>query len=155
MMNADQLSMFISILLLLIYFFFFFNPEHFIKLVLSFLFSFLLGLEREIHKKPAGLRTHILVGVGTTIFTLISYEYFGKIGADPARIAAYILAGIGFIGGGAILKEEHKVIGLTTAASLWITAAIGMAVGIGAYDLALLGTSIALLSLALKYVEKS
>ena len=124
------------------------------KLIISFVLAALLGIEREIHKKPAGLRTHILVAVGTTIFTILSYKYFSVLGADPARIASYILAGIGFIGGGAILKEEHRVFGLTTAASLWLTAAVGMAVGIGAYGLAIAGTILGLLSLLLKKLEK-
>ncbi len=157
MMNIDKLIDKLSVILGIILFivsFLFFNPKHIIKIVLSFILSFLLGLEREIHHKPAGLRTHILVGVGTTIFTILSYQYFGKLGADPARIAAYILAGIGFIGGGAIIKEENKVIGITTAASLWLTASIGMAIGIGAFDLALLGTALGLISLSLKYVER-
>ena len=124
------------------------------KLIISFVLAALLGIEREIHKKPAGLRTHILVAVGTTIFTILSYKYFGALGADPARIASYILAGIGFIGGGAILKDEHRVFGLTTAASLWLTASVGMAVGIGAYGLAIAGTILGLLSLLLKKLEK-
>ncbi|HIP66571.1 MAG TPA: MgtC/SapB family protein, partial [Candidatus Nanopusillus sp.] len=85
---------------------------------------------------------------------ILSYKYFGALGADPARIASYVLAGIGFIGGGVILKENHRVLGLTTAASLWLTASVGMAVGIGAYDLAATGTILGLLSLLLKNIEK-
>jgi len=122
--------------------------ENLLKLLLSAFLSSLLGIEREYHHKPAGLRTHILVGVGSTMFTILSYQAFP--GSDPARIASYIVAGIGFIGAGAILKEENKIVGLTTAASLWLTSSIGMAVGIGFYDLAIFGTIIGLLTLLLK-----
>jgi len=122
--------------------------ENLLKLLLSAFLSSLLGIEREYHHKPAGLRTHILVGVGATMFTILSYQAFP--GGDPSRIASYIIAGIGFIGGGTIFKEEDKVVGLTTAASLWLTSSIGMAVGVGFYDLAVFGTMIGLLSLLLK-----
>jgi len=122
--------------------------ENLLKLLLSAFLSSLLGIEREYRHKPAGIRTHVLVGVGTTMFTILSYQAFP--GSDPARIASYIVAGIGFIGAGTIFKEENKVVGLTTAASLWLTSSIGMAVGVGFYDLAILGTIIGLLTLLLK-----
>jgi len=122
--------------------------ENLLKLLLSAFLSSLLGIEREYRHKPAGVRTHILVGMGATMFTILSYQAFP--GADPARIASYIIAGIGFIGAGTIFKEENKIVGLTTAASLWLTSAIGMAVGVGFYDLAIFGTIIGLLTLLLK-----
>jgi len=124
------------------------TPENLLKLLLSAFLSSLLGIEREYRHKPAGIRTHILVGVGTTMFTILSYQAFP--GSDPARIASYIVAGIGFIGAGTIFREENKVVGLTTAASLWLTSAIGMAVGVGFYDLAIFGTILGLLTLSLK-----
>ncbi|RDD52376.1 MgtC/SapB family protein [Nanoarchaeota archaeon NZ13-N] len=122
--------------------------ENLLKLLLSAFLSSLLGIEREYRHKPAGVRTHILVSVGATIFTILSSQAFP--GADPARVASYIVAGIGFIGAGTIFKEEDKVVGLTTAASLWLTSSIGMAVGVGFYDLAVFGTIIGLLTLLLK-----
>jgi len=122
--------------------------ENLLKLLLSAFLSSLLGIEREYRHKPAGVRTHILVGMGATMFTILSHQAFP--GADPARIASYIIAGIGFIGAGTIFKEENKIVGLTTAASLWLTSAIGMAVGVGFYDLAVFGTIIGLLTLLLK-----
>ena len=82
-------------------------------------------------KKPAGLRTHILVAMGSTLFTILSL--YGFQGSDPARVAAYVVAGIGFIGGGSIIQSRDRVIGITTAASLFATAAIGMAIGVGFY----------------------
>ncbi len=97
--------------------------------------SFLLGWEREYSHKPAGLRTHILVGMGAALFAVLSL--YGFPGGDPARVAAYVVAGIGFIGAGAIIQTENKVQGLTTAASLWLTAAVGLAAGAGLYILAL------------------
>ena len=126
--------------------------EDIVKLFISAFLSALLGLEREVHKKPAGLKTHILVGVGSTILTILSYKYFP--GGDPSRIASYILPGIGFIGAGTIMKEENRVIGLTTAASLWLVSAIGIAVGVEAFDLAVTGALIGLITLLLTKVER-
>ncbi len=114
-----------------------------IKLLLSLLFGLLIGLERELTNKTAGLRTHILVCVGATVFTILSIYGFSDIIRpgiqsvnDPSRIAAQIVTGIGFIGGGAVLHYGVNVFGLTTAATLWITASIGMAVGAGSFFLA-------------------
>lgn len=104
-----------------------------IKIAIAFVLGALLGLEREYHNKPAGLRTLIMITVGATVFTILSYRINS---ATPDRIAANIITGIGFIGAGVIFKEGMKVGGLTTAATIWIAAAIGMAVGYGAYYLA-------------------
>ncbi|MEP6711802.1 MAG: MgtC/SapB family protein [Ferruginibacter sp.] len=104
-----------------------------IKIAIAFILGALLGLEREYHNKPAGLRTLIMITVGATVFTILSYRINS---ATPDRIAANIITGIGFIGAGVIFKERMKVGGLTTAATIWIAAAIGMAVGYGAYYLA-------------------
>ena len=104
-----------------------------IKILISFSLGALLGLEREYHSKPAGFRTLIMITLGSTVFTILSY----RIGiANPDRLAANIITGIGFIGAGVIFKEGLKVGGLTTAATIWIAAAIGMAVGYGAYYMA-------------------
>jgi putative Mg2+ transporter-C (MgtC) family protein len=112
-----------------------------IKIALSFALGSLLGIEREYHNKPAGFRTLIMITVGAALFTILS----GKIPGNPDRIAANIITGIGFIGAGVIFKEGIKVNGVTTAATIWISAAVGMAVGYGAFKLA---TGVTLLMLA-------
>ena len=92
-----------------------------IRLIIAAALGALIGLEREIHDHPAGMRTHLLVSVGSAGFTVLSIAAFPAPGADPARIAAQIVTGIGFLGAGAILKEGATIRGLTTAASLWAT----------------------------------
>jgi putative Mg2+ transporter-C (MgtC) family protein len=114
-----------------------------------------IGLERELRERAAGLRTHMLVGIGAAVFTIVSaygwsdFQFSTASGVvfDPTRIAAQIVTGIGFLGAGAIIRQGFTVRGLTTAASLWIVAAIGMAVGAGYYSAALIGTGIVLVSL--------
>lgn len=103
-----------------------------LALGISVVLGGLVGLERELHGHPAGLRTHILVCLGATLITLVSVRMSetGR-GGDPGRIAAQIVAGIGFLGAGAIIREGATIRGLTTAASIWTTAGIGLAVGIG------------------------
>ncbi|WP_433618692.1 MgtC/SapB family protein [Dactylosporangium sp. CA-139114] len=96
-----------------------------------------IGLEREFGAQPAGLRTHILVSLGAALFTLAGV---GLQRSDPTRVAAQVVTGIGFLGGGAIFKEGVTVRGLTTAASLWVTAAVGLAVGLRAWPAALVTT---------------
>lgn len=100
------------------------------RLLLSVLFGALIGMERETHGRPAGLRTHILVCFGSTLFTLASYQIAGKI-YDPARVTAQIVTGVGFLGAGTIIHQGSVIRGLTTAASIWTVAAIGVAAGIG------------------------
>ncbi len=114
-----------------------------IRLVLATVLSALVGIEREYHQKPAGLRTNVMVGMGACLFTLVSVralDLFPSI--DPTRIAAQIVTGIGFLGAGTILfeKDRSSVIGLTTAATLWVVAAVGTAVGMGLYVEAITGT---------------
>jgi putative Mg2+ transporter-C (MgtC) family protein len=98
-----------------------------------------IGIERELREQAAGLRTHMLVSVGSCLFTLVSVYGFDAFAGgastrpDPSRVAAQIVTGIGFLGAGAIIREGMSVRGLTTAASLWVVAAVGMAVGVGAY----------------------
>lgn len=106
-----------------------------------------IGLEREIHEHPAGMRTHLLVSLGSAGFTVLSIYAFAAPGADPARVAAQIVTGVGFLGAGAILKEGATIRGLTTAASLWAVAGVGMAAGAGMWLVALVITAIAVFSL--------
>ena len=101
-----------------------------IRLLVAVLLGGLVGYERERQGKPAGLRTHAMVALGAALFTVVSLYGFGET-ADTSRVAAMIVSGIGFLGAGAILHERGSVQGLTTAASLWVTAAIGIAVGVG------------------------
>jgi putative Mg2+ transporter-C (MgtC) family protein len=109
-----------------------------IQLLLAALLSMIVGLDRERRDKDAGLRTHMLVGTGACLFTALSMLAFPH--ADTARVAANIVTGIGFLGAGVIYKSGDQVHDLTTAASIWITAAIGMAVGTGAWFLAIIAT---------------
>jgi len=134
------------------------NWEVFCRLLVAVLLGGLVGWEREIYHKPAGFRTHILVCLGACLFTIISIFFcysFHTEGADPARIAAGIVMGIGFLGAGAILHEPAGVKGLTTAASIWVVAAIGMATGCGFYLGAIVTTGLAVLVLfVLNKIEK-
>jgi putative Mg2+ transporter-C (MgtC) family protein len=117
------------------------------RLLLAAILGALIGLEREIHDHPAGMRTHLLVSLGSAGFTALSIYAFPSPGADPARVAAQIVTGIGFLGAGAILKQGVTIHGLTTAASLWVAAAVGMAAGAGAWVTALTISVIAIVSL--------
>jgi putative Mg2+ transporter-C (MgtC) family protein len=118
-----------------------------LRLLLAAILGAAVGLEREIHDHPAGMRTHLLVSLGSAGFTVLSIAAFPAPGSDPARVAAQIVTGIGFLGAGAILKEGVSIHGLTTAASLWVVAAIGMAAGAGAWVTAVTITVIAIVSL--------
>ena len=106
-----------------------------------------IGLERELRERGAGLRTHLVVCLGSALFTLVSAYAFVGPHVDPTRIAAQIVSGIGFLGAGAIIRQGLSVRGLTTAATLWLVAAIGMASGAGYYDAAIIATAGALLTL--------
>ncbi len=134
------------------------DGQIFLRLILSVFLSGLIGLERQIHRRTAGLRTHILVCLGSCLIMLTSLFVFdiynGKTSLDPARIAAGVITGIGFLGAGAIIRDSENVKGLTTAASLWIVAAIGLSVGIGFYTASIITTALALIVLFfLRYVE--
>ena len=120
------------------------------SLVLAVFLGAVVGLERETIHKPAGLRTHMLVCLGSCLFTIVSIGF----SIDPARIAAGIVAGIGFIGAGTIWAERDKVQGITTAASLWATAAIGLTAGIGDYPLAIIATLLVFIILSSRYLLK-
>jgi putative Mg2+ transporter-C (MgtC) family protein len=115
--------------------------ELFVKVLIAGLLGFIVGLERELMGSPAGDRTFSLVSIGSALFTALSFDVFGApSGNDPGRVAANILTGVGFLGGGMILKEGGTVRGLTTAAGIWAVAAVGMAVGTERYLLAVLTT---------------
>lgn len=111
--------------------------------------SALVGYERERAGKPAGVRPHGMVSLGAALFTVVSMHRFGNMG-DPARVAAQIVTGIGFIGAGSILRQRGSVHGLTTAASLWVTAAVGLAVGTGMLLMSL-ATAILLVFVVLRF----
>ncbi|MGD9582020.1 MAG: MgtC/SapB family protein [Vampirovibrionia bacterium] len=137
------------------------------KLILSAVLATFIGIDRQLTNKLAGIKTQILVCLGSTIFTYLSIHSFENIATEsgilfsqPSRVAAQILTGVGFIGGGVILKTKGNVYGVTTAASLWTVASIGMAVGTGDFFIAILGTLIATLVLVFirkierKYLDK-
>jgi putative Mg2+ transporter-C (MgtC) family protein len=120
------------------------------NLLLAFILGGAIGWVREKEGKVAGLRTHILVGVGSALFMILSGQMMSLSGtADPGRLAAGIVAGIGFIGAGCILQAGGEIRGITTAASIWITSAIGIAAGMNSYVGAVVATIITLLTLQL------
>ena len=118
--------------------------ESVLSLILATVLGAIVGIEREITKKPAGLRTHMLVSLGSCLFTIVSVHNFSS---DPARVAASIVTGMGFIGAGAIIAERGRVVGVTTAASLWVTGSIGLCTGTGNYLLSIAATIIIFLVL--------
>ena len=120
-----------------------------LRLVIGLVLGAIVGWEREMQRMPAGFRTHALVGLGAALFTVVSAFAFSGANADPTRIAAQIVTGIGFLGGGVILHHGGNVRGLTTAASLWSVAAIGMASGAALYLVAVGGTVLAIVALEL------
>jgi putative Mg2+ transporter-C (MgtC) family protein len=129
--------------------------EGLLRLLLAALLAGVIGVERELREQEAGLRTHMLVCVGSTMFMLVGvygwsgYDLGNQIGVvvDPSRVASYVVSGIGFLGAGAIIRHGINVRGLTTAASLWVVAAIGVAVGAGMYGLAVATTALVILAL--------
>ncbi|MCD6577349.1 MAG: MgtC/SapB family protein [Anaerolineaceae bacterium] len=112
-----------------------FIPDDFYRLGMALLVGAIIGAERERNKKAVGLRTLILISLGSALFTILSYRLSISNTFDPGRIAANIVSGIGFLGAGVILEERGRVTGLTTAATIWLTAALGMAAGAGEYIL--------------------
>ncbi|OGX18770.1 MAG: hypothetical protein A3K83_02335 [Omnitrophica WOR_2 bacterium RBG_13_44_8b] len=134
------------------------DREIILRLVLSIVLSGLIGLERQMHRKTAGFRTHILVSMGSCLIMLTSLYVFDiykdKAAIDPARIAAGVITGIGFLGAGAIIRERENVKGLTTAASLWMVSGIGLAVGCGFQKAAVYATVLAFITLLFfRYLE--
>ena len=125
-----------------------------LRLVVAALLGGVIGLERELDEKAAGLRTHMLVSVGSALFTLVSAYGFREflthgrvVSFDPSRIAAQIVTGIGFLGAGVIFRQGFTIRGLTTAASLWLVAAVGLASGAGYWQGAVIATGVAVVSL--------
>ena len=125
--------------------------EYVLSIFIAALLGGVIGLEREYREKAAGFRTHFLVGLGAALFMILSAHGFDSIigtpgiRLDPSRIASQVVTGIGFIGAGTIIFQQHKVEGLTTAAGLWVTAAIGMAAGSSMYLLATAATVLVLI----------
>ena len=117
------------------------------RMCLSAVLGAMLGVEREWNQKSAGLRTNMLITMGSTLFTLMSIDLSASSGGDATRIAAQIVTGIGFLGAGAIMRTGGSVHGLTTAAMIWVNAAVGVAVGGGEYHLALIATGTTLIVL--------
>ena len=122
------------------------------RLVLGFVLSSVVGFEREVSLKPAGFRTHILVGLGSTLLTIMSLHAYPE--ADSAQVAASIIVGIGFLGAGTIVKTDQRITGLTTAATLWAVASIGVTTGAGYYLLAITATALAFIALKLTMFER-
>jgi putative Mg2+ transporter-C (MgtC) family protein len=122
------------------------HPQMLLRLVVAVFVGALVGYERERKGKPAGVRTHGMVCLGAALFTVVSLYGFGT-ASDPTRVAAMVVSGIGFLGAGAILHQRESVHGLTTAASLWVTAAIGLAVGVGMFAMSLVTTILVFLLL--------
>ena len=125
--------------------------EIILRLLLSSGLGALIGFEREMTQKAAGLRTHMLVSLGSCLFTVISLFYFQM---DPARIIAAIVTGVGFIGAGSIIAARGDIRGVTTAASLWAVAGVGLAAGTGAYLLSVVAAILVFFILQIKRVER-
>jgi len=119
-------------------------PNDVLSIILAVVFGAAIGLEREISGKAAGLRTNVLICLGAAVFTIISRQMGIGTNASPTRIAAQIVTGVGFLGAGAIIVDRGGVHGLTTAATIWLVASIGMACGAGFYSLAVISTFIAI-----------
>jgi putative Mg2+ transporter-C (MgtC) family protein len=129
--------------------------ESLLRLALAAALGGLIGIERELREREAGLRTHLLVALGAALFTIVGAYGFhaflasgqSVVRADPTRIAAQIVTGIGFLGAGAIIRQGLSVRGLTTAATLWVVAAVGLAAGAGYYSAAVITTALVLIAL--------
>ncbi|HEM7943786.1 MgtC/SapB family protein [Citrobacter freundii] len=131
------------------------TEEFLFRLILASLLGGVIGLERQIRAKEAGVRTHILIGIGSAMFMIVSkYGFYDviehtHIGLDPSRIAAQVVTGVGFLGAGNILVQKQTIKGLTTAADVWVTAAMGLVIGSGMYEVGIIGTIMALIVLEL------
>ena len=137
------------------------TAEILLRVLFALLLGFILGIERETKKKPAGLRTNMLVALGSAAFTMLSLEIFysflhirEQMSSDPLRILNGIMEGLGFLGAGCIIQSRGSVEGITTAATLWVVGAVGLACGAGQFRIAILTTVLAFIVLtALRYVE--
>jgi putative Mg2+ transporter-C (MgtC) family protein len=125
-----------------------------LRLMLAAFLGGLIGLERQLRRKPAGIRTNMLICFGAALFTIISYEMAGEVSGDHTRIAAQIIPGIGFIGAGVVIRDRGAVLGITSAATIFVMASIGMAVGAGMLATAIFATLMVLVALVvLGYLE--
>lgn len=113
-----------------------------IKLLIAVGLGFIIGLEREKSNKAVGIKTLSLITLGSSVFAIVSTQYFN---ADPTRVIAQVVTGVGFIGGGIIFKNDNQISGLTTAATVWCAAAVGVLVGIGMLELAVVATALILI----------
>lgn len=127
-----------------------FDYEMIFRLVLAIALGGLIGFERELKHRPAGLRTHMLVSLGATVFTVISLSF----DVEPSRIAAGIVTGIGFLGAGSIIAQKGHIRGITSAATLWVVAGIGLSVGVGQYVIAIATGLLVFAILQLGKIEK-
>jgi len=127
------------------------DPEILVRLLLAAVVGGIIGYERKRLNKPAGLRTHMLVSMGAALFTIVSITSFSNV--DPSRVVAGIVTGIGFLGAGTIFREKDTIKGLTTAASLWAVAAIGITAGIGEYAIMATATVLVILILQLNKIK--
>jgi putative Mg2+ transporter-C (MgtC) family protein len=119
------------------------------RLLLAAVLGGVVGLERELSRKPAGIRTNLLICLGAALYTIVSYEMAGNVGGDHTRIAAQIIPGIGFIGAGVVIRERGTIIGITSAATIFVVASIGMAVGARLYVTAIFTTLVLLSALVI------
>src|SRR5947207_8258302 len=130
------------------------DPAIPLRLLLAAVLGGLIGIEREIRDKPAGRPSNILICVGSPLFMRLSAQIAQLLGGDPTRIAAQIISGIGFLGAGAVLHSHGFVLGLTTAATIWVVAGVGMALGSGMYLVAVFATAMSLVTLYfLSFIE--
>lgn len=140
------------------------EPVIFLRLLLAIVLGGVIGLDREIKRRPAGLRTHMLVAMGAALFTIITFELVshtppgaspGDVRSDPVRIVEAVTAGVAFLAAGAIVQSRGNVQGVTTGASMWVAAALGVACGAGDYTIAIMATALTLFILAaLAWVER-
>ena len=130
--------------------FFNFEFETIFQLFLAVALGALIGFERELKHRPAGLRTHMLVSLGATVFTVISLSF----DIEPTRIAAGIVTGIGFLGAGSIIAHKGHIRGITSAATLWVVSGIGLCIGVGQYLLAIISALLVFAILQLGRIEK-
>ncbi len=126
------------------------QAELLIRLLVAGLLGGIVGYERQRAEKPARTRDHMLVALGAAVFTVVSI--YGFSGTDPSRVAAQVVSGIGFLGAGVIMRQEMTIVGVTTAASIWVSAAIGLAAGTGLYLIAVVATLLAFVALRLRTI---
>jgi putative Mg2+ transporter-C (MgtC) family protein len=139
------------------------NWEALFRLVVAAILGGVIGYDREMHNKPAGIRTYMLVAMGAALFMIASIVIIERLGqpevselrvsVDASRIAAGVIAGVGFIGGGMILRTRERVTGLTTAAGIWVTAGVGVLVGLGEIEIPIIATLLALATLTLGWIR--